>query len=144
MLQHILCNSLLSKKKTSPDYILGEVFYIEQLIFERFLPAHGVLALRIHTGFKDHKLCPIIFFDISRKTRNEEILVKKYEYKFVEVTVKSGLKTKGGDAFDECKKIILQEAENGWRLNQVVAPFNEKMGMYAATGYQIIFERVAE
>ena len=104
----------------------------------------GFLALGINTCFTDYKLWPVIFFDISRKTRNEEILMKKYEYKFVEVTVKSGLKTKGGDAFDECKKIILQEAENGWRLNQVVAPFNEKMGMYAAAGYQIIFERVAE
>ncbi len=44
--------------------------------------------------------------------------MKKYEYKFVEVS-----------------------AEGGWRLRQVVTPFNEKAGVYAAMGYQIIFER---
>lgn len=42
--------------------------------------------------------------------------VKKYEYKFVEVASRGSLKTKAGDSFEECKEIILAEAENGWRL----------------------------
>lgn len=67
--------------------------------------------------------------------------MKKYEYKFVEVSEKSNFKTKLGDTFEKCKEVILTEAENGWRLKQVVTPFNEKMGVYGAIGYQIIFEK---
>lgn len=67
--------------------------------------------------------------------------MKKYEYKFVEVNAKRGLKDKSGDTFEECKRIITVEAENGWKLTQVVTPFNEKMGIYGAAGYQLIFER---
>lgn len=70
--------------------------------------------------------------------------MKKYEYKFVEVPKKeNGLKTKAGDTFEECKEVILMEAEKGWRLKQIVIPFNEKAGIYAAMNYQIIFEREA-
>lgn len=67
--------------------------------------------------------------------------MQKYEYKFVEVKAKRGIKDKSGDTFEECKHIIMTEAENGWRLKQVVTPFNEKMGVNSAIGYQIIFER---
>ena len=68
-----------------------------------------------------------------------------YEYKFVEVpTVTNGLKTKPGESFEKCKSVIQSEAKGGWRLKQVVAPFNEKMGVYSAVGYQIIFERELE
>ena len=70
--------------------------------------------------------------------------MKNYEYKFVEVSVKNWLKAKPGDTFEECKKVILSEAGQGWRLKQVVAPFNEKMGVYSAASYQIIFEKEAE
>lgn len=65
--------------------------------------------------------------------------MKKYEYKFIEVNAKRGLKDKAGDTFDECKRIITAESENGWRLKQVVTPFNEKLGINSAMGYQIIF-----
>lgn len=65
--------------------------------------------------------------------------MKKYEYKFVEVNAKKGFKS--GDTFEECKRMITVEAENGWRLTQIVTPFNEKMGIYGAAGYQMIFER---
>lgn len=68
-------------------------------------------------------------------------MMNRYEYKFVEVPMKSGLKVKPGDTFEECKKIIVSEAENGWRLKQIVTPFNEKIGVYGAFGYQIIFEK---
>lgn len=67
--------------------------------------------------------------------------MKKYEYKFVEVKAKRGLKDKCGDTFEECKQIIIAEAQNDWRLKQVVVPFNEKMGVNSAIGYQIIFEK---
>lgn len=67
--------------------------------------------------------------------------MKKYEYKFIEVPAKTGLKTKAGETFEECKNIIVSEAENGWRLKQVVTPFSEKMGVYGVMGYQIIFEK---
>lgn len=70
--------------------------------------------------------------------------MKKYEYKFVEVSAKNNLRTKPGESFEECKKIILEEAEKGWQLKQVVTPFNEKLGVYGAMGYQIIFEEESE
>ena len=59
--------------------------------------------------------------------------MKKYEYKFVEVTRKTGLKVKVGDSFEECKQVIMAEAEQGWRLKQVVTPFNEKEGFCQVT-----------
>ncbi len=67
--------------------------------------------------------------------------MKKYEYKFVEVKVQLGLRTKAGSTFDECKKIITSEAEDGWRLKQIVTPINEKSGVNTPLCYQIIFER---
>lgn len=68
----------------------------------------------------------------------------QFEYKFVEVDMKNGLKTKPGDTFEECKIIILKEAKNGWRLKQIVTPFNEKIGVYGPLGYQIIFEKAVD
>ena len=67
--------------------------------------------------------------------------MKKYEYKFIEVKIRSGLKIKAGATFEECKKIIISEAEQGWQLKQVVTPINEKLGVNSPLGYQIIFER---
>lgn len=67
--------------------------------------------------------------------------MKKYEYKFVEIPRIGGFKVKTGDTFEECKKVILSEAENGWQLKQIVTPFNEKTGIFTSNCYQIIFER---
>lgn len=67
--------------------------------------------------------------------------MQKYEYKFVEVPAKKGLRAKTGETFDACKEAILAEAAEGWRLKQVVVPFDEKTGVYNAAGYQIIFEK---
>ena len=67
--------------------------------------------------------------------------MKKYEYKFVEVPRIKGFKVKTGDTFEECKKVILLEAKNGWRLKQIVTPFNERTGIFTSNCYQIIFER---
>ena len=67
--------------------------------------------------------------------------MKKYEYKFVEIQRETGLKVKTGDTFDKCKQVIIEEAEQGWKLVQVITPFNEKTGVYSPYCYQIIFER---
>lgn len=64
--------------------------------------------------------------------------MKKYEYKFVEVKKQIGL---AGITFEECKKVINLEAEQGWRLKQIVTPINEKSGVNTPVCYQIIFER---
>ena len=67
--------------------------------------------------------------------------MNKYEYKFVEIPRKTGLKAKTGETFEECKQVIVAEAEQGWRLKQVVTPFDEKTGVFVSHCYQIIFER---
>lgn len=72
--------------------------------------------------------------------------MKTYEYKFVEVPVvveKKGVLTVAhkGDTFEACKEVIQTQAKDGWRLKQVVVPFNEKTGVYQATCYQVIFEK---
>lgn len=68
----------------------------------------------------------------------------KYTYQFIEVPRQDGFKAKPGETFAACQAIILQEAEKGWRFKQIVTPFNEKMGVYGAAGYQIIFEKALE
>ncbi len=70
--------------------------------------------------------------------------MKKYEYKFVEIPRKNGLKVRTGDTFEECRRIITAEAEQGWRLKQIVTPFDEKTGVFIPYCYQIVFEREAE
>lgn len=72
--------------------------------------------------------------------------MKKYEYEFVEVPVvidKKGIVNIAhkGETFEVCKEIIIKESEKGWRLKQVVVPFNEKIGVYSADCYQVIFEK---
>lgn len=64
--------------------------------------------------------------------------MKRYEYKFVEVKKQAGL---AGITFEECKKVIISEAEQGWRLKQIVTPINEKSSINAPVCYQIAFER---
>lgn len=67
--------------------------------------------------------------------------MKKYEYKFVEVPKKTGWKVKAEETFEGCKQVILTEAEQGWRLKQVITPFVENTGDFVINCYQIIFER---
>lgn len=67
--------------------------------------------------------------------------MKKYEYKFVEVPRRTGFKVKTGESFEECKQVIIAEAQQGWSLKQVVTPFDEKTGVFVSYCYQIIFER---
>ena len=51
------------------------------------------------------------------------------------------MKVKRGETFEKCKQVITEEAQQGWRLKQIVAPFDEKSSAYYAYAYQIIFER---
>ncbi|MBQ7783350.1 MAG: DUF4177 domain-containing protein [Oscillospiraceae bacterium] len=67
--------------------------------------------------------------------------MKKYEYRFVEVPRRKGVQVRTGDTFEECRQVIMSEAEEGWRLKQIVTPFDEKTGMFIPYCYQIIFER---
>lgn len=72
--------------------------------------------------------------------------MKKYEYKFVEVSIvteKKGILNIAhkGETFDACKEVIMKESQKGWRLKQVFVPFNEKSGVYGANCYQVIFEK---
>lgn len=72
--------------------------------------------------------------------------MKTYEYKFIKVplvTKKKGIidVANKGETFEACKDVIIKEAQDGWRLKQVVVPFNEKSGVYGADCYQIIFEK---
>lgn len=72
--------------------------------------------------------------------------MKRYTYQFVKVPIpfqQRGIvrTTETGSAFEACKEVILREAENGWRLKQVVVPFRENQGVYGAYCYQVIFER---
>ena len=52
--------------------------------------------------------------------------MKQYEYKFVEIKREIGMKVKRGETFEKCKQVITEEAQQGWRLKQIVAPFDEK------------------
>ena len=67
--------------------------------------------------------------------------MKKYGYKFVEIPRIGGLKVKSGDTFEKCKETIMRESEQGWRLIQIVTPFDEKTGVFTSKCYQIIFEK---
>lgn len=63
----------------------------------------------------------------------------QYEYKFVEIP-RSSLFAKQDD-FEKCKEVISSEAKNGWRLKQVIVPYQENCGAFFAKGYEIIFEK---
>ncbi len=64
----------------------------------------------------------------------------KYEYKFVVVPLIK-FKTELGTTFERCQEIIIEEADNGWRLKQVVIPANERTGVVSPYCYQIVFEK---
>jgi hypothetical protein len=67
----------------------------------------------------------------------------QYEYKFVKIPRSSMAKQKDwlkSDDFKKSKDVIVSEA-NGWRFKQVVVPYQERLGLFIAKGYEIIFEK---
>ncbi len=46
-----------------------------------------------------------------------------------------------GDTFKKCMDVIEEQAQDGWRLVQVLVPPNEKTGVMSAYAYEIIFEK---
>ncbi|MDQ0148648.1 DUF4177 domain-containing protein [Eubacterium multiforme] len=64
-----------------------------------------------------------------------------YEYKFVKIPFEHFLNSKKDEGFDRCKKVIVDESKDGWRLKQVFIPANEKTGIFTAYCYEVIFER---
>ncbi len=73
--------------------------------------------------------------------------MKRYEYKFVKVSINWKAKRiffhapKNGSTFEACKEVIQNEAEAGWRFKQIIMPFNEGSIIGRAQCYQVIFER---
>lgn len=59
----------------------------------------------------------------------------------MEIPSSGGFKIKTGCTFEECKRVILLEAEHGQKLKQIVTPFNKKTGIFTSKCYQIVFER---
>lgn len=64
-----------------------------------------------------------------------------YKYEFVDVETQNSLKDSKDKGFEKCKSIINQYAEEGWRLVQIVEPYNEKMGVMRPFKYTIVFEK---
>ena len=61
----------------------------------------------------------------------------RYEYKFVRVELKSGLRTDTPD--EDYQKIVHDHAKEGWRLFQIFAPATSGTGW--ASYFELIFER---
>lgn len=72
----------------------------------------------------------------------------QFEYKFVQVSRSPKFAKQkerlNCDDFKKCEDIITLEAKNGWRLKQVVVPYQERFGLFAAKGYEIILEKEIE
>ena len=67
--------------------------------------------------------------------------MKQYTYQFLQVPIEKNFRAKAGDSMEACRQTILQEAEKGWRLKQVLLPANEKTGVYTPLHYELIFEK---
>ncbi len=69
----------------------------------------------------------------------------QYEYKFIEVPRSPKFAKQAdrlsSDDFKKCEDIIVREAKSGWRLKQVVVPYQERFGLFTAKGYEIILEK---
>ena len=63
--------------------------------------------------------------------------MQRYEYKFVKVELKSGWSTDEPRA--DYRRVIEDQAQEGWRLVQVFAPATSGTGW--ASYFELIFER---
>lgn len=64
-----------------------------------------------------------------------------YEYQCIEVTIQRGFYAQKGGTFHKCMEIVKEQAKEGWRLVQIVAPVNEKTGTISVYAYEIVFEK---
>ena len=64
-----------------------------------------------------------------------------FEYKFEKVVISNGLKESQSNNMDQVEKVIEENANDGWRLSQVLVVPKEKVGLFMINYYQVIFER---
>ena len=71
------------------------------------------------------------------QSRQEREAMQRYEYKFVKVELKSGWST--DEPKENYRRIIEEQAQEGWRLVQIFAPSTSGTGW--ASYFELIFER---
>ena len=64
-----------------------------------------------------------------------------FEYKFEKVIISNGIKESQSNNMDQVEKVIEENANDGWRLSQVLVVPKEKVGLFMINYYQVIFER---
>lgn len=64
-----------------------------------------------------------------------------FEYKFEKVFISNGIKESQSNNMDQVEKVIEENANDGWRLSQVLVVPKEKAGLFMINYYQVIFER---
>lgn len=64
-----------------------------------------------------------------------------FEYKFEKVFISNGIKESQSNNMDQVEKVIEENANDGWRLSQVLVVPKKKAGLFMINYYQVIFER---
>ncbi|MFO3717776.1 DUF4177 domain-containing protein [Anaerococcus sp. ENR1011] len=64
-----------------------------------------------------------------------------FEYKFEKNVISNGFKESQSNNMDQVEKVIEENANDGWRLSQVLVVPKEKAGLFMINYYQVIFER---
>lgn len=64
-----------------------------------------------------------------------------YEYQSIEVPIQRGFYAQKGGTFHKCMEIVKEQAKQGWKLVQIIAPVNEKSGTISVYAYEIVFEK---
>lgn len=64
-----------------------------------------------------------------------------FEYKFEKIVISNGFKESQSNNMDQVEKVIEENANDGWRLSQVLVVPKEKVGLFMINYYQVIFER---
>lgn len=66
--------------------------------------------------------------------------MRQFEYKFVEISSDGNLKNGTGETFERCKRVISDEAAEGWRLVQIVNQA-ERKNLCGSYQFEIVLER---
>ena len=64
-----------------------------------------------------------------------------FEYKFEKVIISNGIKESQSNNMVQVEKVIEENANDGWRLSQVLVVPKERAGLFMINYYQVIFER---